>query len=195
MRAAIVIGVSAGGVSALLELLPKFPVDCKLSILIVQHMSKSSTNYFVKLLQDKSKIRVKEADEKEEIMPGTIYVAPLDYHLLVEEDFSISLSVSEKQNFSRPSIDVLFETAAYAYQKHLIGIILTGANHDGAEGMCIIQKMGGYTIIQSPDEAEFPQMPRAVMDLIEVDEVLLLDEISDFFANINERVEDIFGAG
>lgn len=179
---AIVIGTSAGGLYALKRLLPALPATFPCPLLIVQHLSPHSDNYMVRMLNELSAITVKEADEKEPVVPGTAYVAPPDYHLLVEQDFTLSLSVEEKVNYSRPSIDVLFETAADAYGPHLMGIVLTGANADGARGLAYIKKKGGYALVQQPEDAESPAMPRAAIEKAVPDKVLTLQEIISFLS-------------
>ena len=122
-------------------------------------------------------MRIKEAEEKENIQSGTIYFAPPNYHLLIEEDRSISLSNEEKVNYSRPSIDVLFESASDVYKSELIGIILTGANDDGAKGISCIESNGGLTIAQDPATAKYPIMPRSAIDTESVDYILPLEGI------------------
>jgi two-component system chemotaxis response regulator CheB len=161
---AIVIGTSAGGLSALSALLEKLPPDYQLPIIVVQHRAKDQKNLLEEVLQLKCKIRIKQADEKEKIEKSIVYIAPPDYHLLIEDDFTFSLSSDELVSYSRPSIDVLFESAAISYRDTLIGIILTGANNDGASGLQNIKKYGGLTIAQSPAEAQFPHMPGAAID-------------------------------
>ncbi len=160
---AVVIGTSAGGLYALKKLLPALPSGYPCPLMIVQHMSPYSDNYMVRMLNEKSAITVKEADEKEPVVAGTAYIAPPDYHLLVESDLTLSLSMEEKVNYSRPSIDVLFETAADAYGPHLMGVVLTGANADGSEGLAYIHKKGGFTVVQQPGDAESPAMPEAAI--------------------------------
>ena len=177
---AIVMGTSAGGLVTLKKMLPLFPVGFPIPIIIVQHISPQSDSFFVKMLDDISKIKVKEAVDKEMIAPGTVYFAPPDYHLLVERDHSLSLSMDEKVNYSRPSIDVLFETAAEAYHKKLIGIVLTGANSDGADGLLKIKHFGGYTIVQDPKEAENSIMPEKAIRLSRPDLIASLDNIITF---------------
>ena len=179
---AVVLGASAGGLHALKQLLPALPATFPCPLLIVQHTSPHSDNYMVRMLNELSAITVKEADEKEPIVPGTAYVAPPDYHLLVEEDFTLSLSVEEKVNYSRPSIDVLFETAADAYGPQLLGIVLTGANADGARGLAYIKKKGGFALVQQPEDAESPAMPRAAIEKAAPDKVLTLQEIISFLS-------------
>jgi two-component system chemotaxis response regulator CheB len=145
-------------------------------------MSPHSDNYMVRMLNELSTITVKEADEKEPVLPGVAYVAPPDYHLLVEQDFTLSLSVEEKVNYSRPSIDVLFETAADAYGPHLMGVVLTGANADGSNGLAYIKQKGGYAVVQKPEDAESPAMPRAAIEKASPDLVLSLPEIISFLS-------------
>ncbi len=174
---AVVIGASSGGLHALKKLLPALPKDFPCPILIVQHISPQSENYLTVILDKISEITVKEADEKEVIRPGIAYVAPPDYHMLVEADRTLSLSVEDKVNYSRPSIDVLFQTAADAYKEHLVGILLTGANADGSEGMAYIKKRGGFSIVQDPAEAESPFMPKSALQHHTPDRVLTLDGI------------------
>src|SRR5215210_1601356 len=131
---AVVIGVSAGGLNALSEILSKLPVHFSMPVIIVQHRMKDDNQLLEEVLQSRCSIRVKQADEKEIIRSGMVYTAPANYHLLVETDRTFSLSNDALENFSRPSIDVLFETAAEVYKNELIGIILTGASNDGAKG-------------------------------------------------------------
>lgn len=174
---AVAIGASTGGLYALKRLLPALPDDFPCPILIVQHISPTSDNYLTVILDKISRIHVKEADEKEIILPGTAYIAPPDYHLLVEADKTLSLSVEDKVNYARPSIDVLFQTAADAYKENLVGILLTGANADGSEGIHYIKKRGGFTIVQDPQEAESPVMPNAAIQRCDPDLILPLEGI------------------
>ncbi|MBU1368309.1 MAG: chemotaxis protein CheB [Bacteroidetes bacterium] len=176
---AIVIGSSAGGLQALKTIISGLSPHFKIPIIICQHRSPYSDSFMVQFLNELTPLLVKEADEKELITERHIYLAPPNFHLLVEEDFSLSLTVEEKVNFARPSIDVLFETAAEAYQHHLIGVILTGANHDGAKGMMYIQKKGGLTIAQNPATAEVPIMPQTAISSGCIDYVVNLEEIAE----------------
>lgn len=176
--AAAAIGVSAGGLNALSRILPLLDRDLALSVLVVQHLRPDSDSYLVQHLARLSAIRVKEAEDKEAIEPGTVYIAPPDYHLLVETDRTLSLSAEERVNFSRPSIDVTFETAAEAFQKQLIGIVLTGANNDGSRGLARVKYFGGMTVVQSPDSAEYDIMPRSAISTVDVDRIIPLDGIA-----------------
>ena len=173
----IVIGVSAGGVQALPVVLGPLPSNFPVPVIVVQHISPDSDSYFSLHLDERIEPKVKEADEKEPIMGGYVYIAPANYHLLVEADETFSLSIDEKVNYCRPSIDVLFESAVDVYKSELIGIILTGANNDGARGLKMIKDSGGLTIVQDPESAESKVMPRAARAVCKVDYVLSLEEI------------------
>jgi two-component system chemotaxis response regulator CheB len=181
---AIVIGVSAGGLEALQTVLTPLPANFGLPLIIIQHMHPYSDNYLVHFLNEHCQLGVKEAEEKERIAPGTIYIAPPNYHLLLELDRSFSLSVSEKVNHARPSIDVTFETAADIYGSRLIGIILTGANNDGSLGLKQIKQHGGLTIVQDPKTAEVDSMPRAAIAATVVDHLLPLPKIGTFLIEL-----------
>lgn len=182
---AIVIGTSAGGFEALLKILKRLPKDFSLPIIIVQHLSPDSDNYMTRHLNSVCEIYIKEAEEKEKINKSCVYIAPPNYHLLIEENFTLSLSSEEKINFSRPSIDVLFETAAYAYKSDLIGIILTGANSDGSKGIKLIHDFNGLTIVQEPKTAYVDTMPLAAINETKIDYVLSLDEIGELLIKID----------
>ena len=183
---AIVIGSSTGGVKALSTILQCLVKDFSLPIFIVQHVSPDSTGFLVKSLSEKTKILMKEADDKEIIQKGTVYFAPANYHLLIEHNKSIALSVDEKVNYSRPSIDVLFESAANTYGNTLIGLVLTGASSDGALGLKKIQQKRGLTIVQEPRTAEAKTMPESALNMLKPDYVLSLEEIGPFLNQINQ---------
>jgi len=184
---AIVIGTSAGGTDALAEIIPKLPDNFSLPIIIVQHRHRNTDEFGTYYFDENSALKVKEADEKEPIVREYVYMAPANYHLLVEEDRTFSLSVDERVNYSRPSIDVLFESAAEVYKSKLIGIILTGANRDGAEGLKRIKQCSGLAIVQDPEGAESDAMPRAALAACEVDYVLSLEEIAKFLREISKN--------
>ncbi|WP_040294834.1 chemotaxis protein CheB [Beggiatoa alba] len=184
---AVVIGSSAGGIKALSAILKTLPSTFPLPILIVQHLHPDSDSYIVNILSNCTSLRVKQADEKEGIMGGVIYIAPPNYHLLVEEDKTLSLSIDAPVNFSRPSVDVLFETAAYAYREGLIGVILTGANSDGSQGVKKIKKLGGCVIVQSLETAEAKAMPQAAINAIKVDKVLPIEQIGTHLSYLANR--------
>jgi len=183
---AIVIGTSAGGLYALSSILGGLPAEYPLPIIVVQHRSKDKKDLLEDVLQHKCKIRIKQADEKEKIERGIVYIAPPDYHLLIETDLTFSLSSDDQVRYSRPSIDVLFESAALAYRDKLIGIILTGANNDGAAGISTIKKYNGLTISQNPKEATFPFMPTAAIETKAVTYIWTLSEIQNFLINIKQ---------
>jgi two-component system, chemotaxis family, protein-glutamate methylesterase/glutaminase len=177
---AVVIGTSAGAVEALSALLPTLPADFPLPVLIVMHTPPDKKSVMPELMQAKCKVKVREAEDKEFLEPGTVYFAPPDYHLLVEDDRSISLSTEEPVLFSRPSIDVLFESASDVYGDKLIGVILTGANPDGANGLKILSAAGGLAIVQSPARAQAPYMPEAALKACPDAHILDLDQIGPF---------------
>jgi len=178
MYKAIIIGTSFGGIEALKLVLPQFEKGFPLPIVVVLHIGDHNNDMFINHLNDLCKLVVKEAESNESILPGYIYFAPPNYHLLVEDDMTFSLSTDEKLNFSRPSIDILFESAAWVYSKGLIGVILTGANSDGANGLRIVKEFGGTTIVQNPCAAISPAMPKAAIKLKKPDLVLMLEKIA-----------------
>lgn len=175
---AIVIGASAGGFAALAEILPRLPATLSQAVVVVQHLHPESGQYMVEFLRQHCSLPVKEAEDKEPIMPGVIYVAAAQYHLLIERDRSFSLSLDDKVNYSRPSIDVLFESAATTYGPRLIGVVLTGANADGAAGLATIKSGGGLAIVQDPATAEVSFMPQAAIAGTTVDHILNLAGIA-----------------
>ena len=185
---AVVIGVSAGGLEALSTLLPMLPKNFPLPILVVQHRLASSDDYLAKSLDRICAVHVKEAEEKEMLKAGCVYLAPANYHLLVERDETLSLSVDERENYSRPSVDVLFESAAYVWSSRLIGIVLTGANADGARGAALIKERGGTVIVQDPATAERPEMPQAAK--VSADYVLTIQKIGELLKTLTVRRPD-----
>jgi two-component system chemotaxis response regulator CheB len=184
---AVVIGSSAGGIKALSTVLAALPKEFPLPIIIVQHLHPDSDSYLAQILSTKCELKVKQADEKETIAEGVVYIAPPNYHLLVEEDRSFSLSIEGPVNFARPSVDVLFETAVYAYRNKIIGIILTGANNDGHHGVKKIKQIGGYVIVQEPTTAEADAMPRAAIAATKVDKILSLEQIGPYLLQLVNR--------
>jgi two-component system, chemotaxis family, protein-glutamate methylesterase/glutaminase len=181
----VVIGASAGGLHALRAVLSALPADFPIPIAVIQHRSRDS-ELLCELLQNDTPLRVLEVLDKEEMRPGSVYVAPPDYHLLVEEGF-FSLSVDAPVRFSRPSIDVTFESAADSYGMDVIGVVLTGANADGAAGLARIVAGGGYAVVQDPATAEVAVMPRAARAAVPAARVLPLDEIGPHLARIRSR--------
>ncbi len=159
---ALVIGASAGALEALSVLLPTLPNDYPHPIMMVIHQPRGKS-ILAELLGKMCRLPVKEAEDKEPIVGGMVYLAPPDYHLLVEKDYRLSLSSDEPVHYSRPSIDVLFESAADAYGDRVAGIILSGANQDGAEGLRRICESGGKGLVQTPGSARAPVMPKAAL--------------------------------
>ncbi|MDO8788233.1 MAG: chemotaxis protein CheB [Sulfuritalea sp.] len=187
---AVVIGVSTGGLQALQKLLGQLPADFPLPILIVQHVRPDAGSSLAKLLDERCALRVKEADEQDEILPGTVYIAPPNYHLLVERAGFLSLSADPYVSFARPSIDVLFESAAEVFGPDLIGVVLTGANFDGSRGLQAIKQQGGTAIVQDPADAEARQMPQAAIAATAatgVDYVVALDGMAALLQKLAPR--------
>jgi two-component system, chemotaxis family, protein-glutamate methylesterase/glutaminase len=175
---AIVMGGSWGGMNAAVEILKHLPADYPLPIVLVLHRLKGVSSELPALIRKKTYVQIKEADEKEKMQPGTVYIAPADYHLLVEQDHTFSLDVSEAILFSRPSIDVTFESAAEVFGSKLIGIILSGASKDGSQGLYTICKAGGQAIVQHPGQAEVDTMPQSAIESVKRAKVMTLDEIA-----------------
>jgi len=172
----VVIGTSLGGLSALKIILGNLPADFLVPIAIVQHRHKDSKNTLQQLLQKSSLLPIREVEDKDEILSGHIYLAPADYHLLVELDH-FALSTDQPVSYARPSIDVLFESAADVYTEQVIGVILTGANQDGMQGLKKIKAQGGLTIVQEPATSECDVMPEAAISAVAVDWILTLSNI------------------
>ena len=179
MYKAIVIGTSFGGLEALKLILPQLEAGFPVPVIVVLHIGDHSIEPFVRHLNSICPLTLKEAEMNEAILPGFVYFAPPNYHLLIEDDFTFSLSTDKKLNFSRPSIDVLFESAAWVYQKDLIGLVLTGANSDGANGLKTIKKFGGATIVQNPCSAISPAMPRFALNIAKPDFRINLEQVAE----------------
>lgn len=175
---AVAIGVSTGGVSALKLILGALPADFPIPVMVVTHIAPDSNDGLALLLDSLCAIRVKEADEQEILTPGTVYLAPANYHMLVERGGTLSLTIDPPVNFARPSVDVLLDSAAEIYGSELIGIILTGAGNDGSKGLLSIKERGGLAIVQDPDDAEIGSMPRSALQLLEADYVVILKQVS-----------------
>ncbi|KAA9021154.1 chemotaxis protein CheB [Sphingobium limneticum] len=181
---AIAIGASAGAVQALLRILPALPADYPIPLFIVVHVPPDRSNALVSLFAAKCQIAVREAEDKEPILPGTVYFAPSDYHLLVEADRSLSLSMDEPVNHSRPAIDVLLESAADAYGPALAAIVLTGANHDGAAGLKAVCAAGGTAIVQDFADAQVATMPEAALTACPSARVMTLDDLIPYLLTL-----------
>ena len=167
------IGTSWGGLAALTKLLGDLPTDFSIPLVVVQHRSKDSERLLVQLLQDATDLRVCEIEDKDPLTRGTVHVAPANYHVLIEAGYA-SLTIEEPVRFSRPSIDVMLTSAADTYRSAAIGVVLTGANEDGAGGLAHIVKRGGVGLVQDPKTAEIPIMPAAAIRAVPTAEVLSL---------------------
>jgi two-component system chemotaxis response regulator CheB len=190
---AVVIGVSAGGIEALRVILPALPASFPLPIAIVQHRNERGGGFLAEYLNQMSKVTVSEAEDKEPLCAGHAYLAPAGYHLLIEPDHSFSLSIDARVNFSCPSIDVLFESAADVFAESLIGIVLTGANADGAQGLKAVKARGGLAIVQDPKSAQAIAMPRAALQATAVDHVVDLKKIAPLLMQLSTLREEVYG--
>jgi two-component system, chemotaxis family, protein-glutamate methylesterase/glutaminase len=181
---AVVIGASAGGVEGLSVLLPAVPATLQVPIFIVIHLPREHRSLLTEIFAPKCALRVSEAIDKAPVVPGCVYFAPPDYHLLLDEGPGMALSVDEPVHFSRPSIDVLFESAADLYRQQLLGIILTGASQDGADGLAAVRSAGGITVVQQPDGTYESHMATAALKLGPVDYVLPLEGIAGLMRSL-----------
>ncbi len=163
----VVIGGSAGSIDALGVLLPALPATLRATVVVVVHLPRERPSLLCQIFQPRCALPVREAQDKEPLEPGTIYFAPPDYHLLLDAGPTLALSVDEPVHFSRPSIDVLFETAADACGSRLLAILLSGANADGAQGLVAAQAAGGTTLVQSPASCAVPFMPEAALAVMQ----------------------------
>lgn len=181
---AVVIGASAGGVDALSVLLPGLLPKSNAAVFIVLHLPRDKPSLLSEIFARKCALPVREAQDKEPVASGTVYFAPSNYHLLLDRGPQMALSVDDLVHHSRPSIDVLFESAADVYGNRLLGIILTGANEDGAAGLAAVHDGGGVTVVQQPESARSPQMVMSALKLRPADLVLPLDRIADLLATL-----------
>lgn len=177
---ALIIGGSAGSLDVLLKILPAIDRAISFPIVIVIHRKKGTDSLLADLLSTKTILNVKEAEEKEGLFAGTIYIVPSDYHLLIEKDLTISLDSSEKVNYSRPSIDVTFQSAAEVYGDKLACILLSGSNSDGVNGLMSAKRFGGETAVQDPSSAQVDYMPRQAILKAEIDHVLEIEEMANY---------------
>ncbi len=184
---AMVVGASAGGIHALRIVLRSLPVDFGAPVFVVQHFPADAVMLLPSLLAAECQLPIEAVVDKAPIKRGHIYFAVPGYHLLIENERTLALSTDELVNWSRPSIDVLFESAARVYREQLVGILLTGGNSDGAAGIGAIKEHGGYTIVQDPTTAEAPAMPTAAINATPVDFVASLEQISALFAHSKGR--------
>jgi two-component system chemotaxis response regulator CheB len=176
----VVLGGSWGGMRAVESVLEGLGAECPTPVVIALHRGTSASHRLAPILQHYTPLPVRDVEDKEELRPGTIYLAPADYHTLVETQGTIGLSTEAAVSFARPSIDVLFRSAAEAYRERCIGVVLTGANDDGADGLRRIKELGGVAVVQDPESAERPEMPIAALAATDVDAVLPLEEIGRF---------------
>ena len=184
---AVVIGGSAGSFQVINKLLATLPPDFELPIIMCLHRLKHVRHGFVEALNIKSAIEITEPEDKEPIKKGKIYLAPANYHLLIELGNTFALSTDEMMNNSRPAIDLTLETAAYVYKQRLIGILLSGANRDGAWGMKKIKDRGGMTVIQDPASCMIDTMPAAAQKLTSIDYTLSIAGLTDFFKELDKQ--------
>ncbi|GAB3773846.1 chemotaxis protein CheB [Spirosoma horti] len=182
---AVVIGGSTGSIEVLLSLLPQLPASFSFALIIVVHRKNTADSTLANLLALKTNSPLSEVDDKEVIRPGSIYLAPADYHLLIEQSKIAALDDSEKINYSRPSIDVTFESAADVYGPALVGILLSGANADGSVGMAAIKKAGGTLVVQQPETALVGFMPQQAILTNEVDYILDVPGLVAFLNSLN----------
>ena len=184
---AIVIGASAGGVEALLTLLGPLRPGFVLPIIVVLHLPQERRSQLAEVFSRRLDIPVQEASDKQNITAGTVYFATPGYHLSVEQDRSLSLSLEDRVHHSRPSIDYLFESAADVYGPALAAVLLTGANHDGARGLAQVKRLGGLTIVQDPADAQVATMPQAALNVLQPDHVLPIHGIGRLLVEL-ERI-------
>ncbi|HYW58093.1 MAG TPA: chemotaxis protein CheB [Polaromonas sp.] len=184
---AVVIGASAGGVQALLALLSGLPAKFSLPIIAVLHLPKERDSRLADVFQQRLPMTVREAGDKEAIAPSTLYFAGSGYHLSIEMDRTFSLSCEEPVNYSRPSIDILMESAADAYGARLAGVLLTGANFDGAAGLARIKQRGGITAVQDPAEAQVATMPEAAIRKLKPNLILPLDDMRRLLVQLDQN--------
>ncbi|CAN5316667.1 chemotaxis protein CheB [soil metagenome] len=174
----VVIGASAGGIEALNQVIPVMPADLDAAVVVVVHMRADQPSLLPSLYQPKTRLHVKEVEDKDGLMPGTIYFAAPGYHVLVERDLTLSLSIDPPVHFCRPAIDLLFDSAADALGRRVIGVLLSGANDDGAIGLESIKSAGGFTIVQQPSLASSATMPQSAIDRCRPDRILAGSDIA-----------------
>ncbi|MCF0058686.1 chemotaxis protein CheB [Dyadobacter sp. CY356] len=183
---AIVIGGSAGSLSVLFEVFPALKPVLDVAIILVLHRKYSGDSSLSDLLSTKTFLPTKEIDDKDPILPGHVYLAPADYHLLIEKNHFFSLDISEKINYSRPSLDVTFESAADTFGSSLVAMLLSGSNNDGTAGLKAVKDAGGFIIAQNPESAQMPYMPQSAINKMDMDLILDSRGIIDFINTINQ---------
>ena len=184
---AIVIGGSSGALDALSIILPALPERFQIPIAIVLHVPPNRPSLLADVLGARCALPVREVEDKEPLAPATVYIAPPNYHLLIERERTFALSTDAPVHFSRPAIDVLFESAAEAYRERLLAVLLAGANEDGARGLGKVKAMGGTVVVQEPSSTRAPEMPRAALRTVAVDGVLAPPDIAAFLVEAGDR--------
>ncbi len=183
----VVVGASSGGIAAVSTLLSTLPEDFTLPVVVVLHLQETTKADFTEIFRRPGRRPIREAEDKAPIEKGVLYIAPPGYHLLIEGDGTFSLSYEDKVNYSRPSIDVLFDSAAAALGDRVIGVVLTGGNADGAQGLKAIKQAGGLAIVEDPNSAEVSAMPSAAADAVEPDFTLPIAEVGPVLATLTRR--------
>ncbi len=184
---AIVVGGSSGGIEALITLLPALPPTLRASVLIVMHMPRDPNSLLLDIFKPRCRLPLREAQDQDALTPGTVYFCPPDYHLLLDQGPRVALSVDAPVHFSRPSIDVLFESAADLLGEQLVGILLSGGNEDGARGMRAIHDAGGLVIVQDPESAPVAAMPLAALARVSADHVLAPAGIAALISDLHRQ--------
>ena len=179
----IVVGTSWGGLAALRAIVGALPPEFDIPMVVVQHRHRDSDALLARFLQDHTRLRVCEVEDKQTVEPGRVFIAPANYHLLVERGY-FSLSTEAPVRYSRPSIDVAMTSAAVAYGFHAVGVVLTGANEDGAAGLRHIAANGGLAVVQEPESAEVDTMPRAALEAVPTARVFALERLADFLGSL-----------
>jgi two-component system chemotaxis response regulator CheB len=184
---AVVIGTSAGGIEALTTVLSAMPASLRVPVAVVIHLPPREPSLLTRIFESKCALLVREVDDKGPVLPGTVYFAPPNYHLLFESRLHFALSADDPVHYSRPSIDVLFESARDVFGARLMALLLTGANDDGAAGLCAVHEAGGFTVVQDPATASSPQMPNAALAACAPDLVLPLADIAALFLEVGSN--------
>ncbi|RAW00022.1 chemotaxis protein CheB [Pseudochryseolinea flava] len=182
----LVIGGSAGSLSVVMKIIPLLKPSLNLATVIVFHRKQSDDSALIEVLAGRTDCRVKEADDKDDLLPAHIYVAPADYHVLIEKNKTITLDFSEKINYSRPSIDLSFDSAAEVYGPRLACLLLSGANADGVDGLLSAKRQGAFIMVQNPSTAEVPYMPQQAVEKVSCDLLIDPDNLKEFLAAILE---------
>lgn len=184
---AIVIGGSSGSIEALATLLPALPAGLRAAVIVVLHLPRERRSLLAEIFRNRCALPMQEAQDQQRIAPGHLYFGPPDYHLLVDQGPRLALSVDAPLHFSRPAIDVLFESAADCYGPRLISVLLSGANHDGADGSAAVQAAGGLVVVQQPDSAAMAVMPAAALLRVPAAQALPPEGIAGLIAGLHRQ--------